>query len=103
VPYDFDVTGFANPPHARPNPRFGLRSVKHRMYRGRCVNNEHIQKSFVVFRARKPAIYELVEAQPGLSKRERKRVTRYIDKFYDIIDSKWQVNYRFLDACLGEE
>ena len=102
VPYDFDVTGLANPPHARPNPRFDLANVTHRLYRGRCANNEQLEKSFIVFQARKQAIYELVEKQPGLSKRERKRVQRYIDKFYKIIESDWQVNYRFLDACLGE-
>ncbi len=103
VPYDFDVTGLADPPHAKPNPRFGLANVKQRLYRGRCANNEHLEKSFIVFQARKPAIYELVETQPGLTKRERRSVKRYIDKFYRIIESDWQVNYRFLDACLGEE
>ena len=102
IPYDFDVTGLADPPHARPNPRFDLASVKQRLYRGRCANNEHLEKSFVVFQARKPAIYELVETQPGLSKKERRSVKRYIDKFYKIIGSEWQVNYRFRDACLGE-
>jgi len=45
VPYDFDMTGFVNAPHARPNPRFKLRNVRDRRYRGRCFNNSHIPAS----------------------------------------------------------
>jgi len=45
VPYDFDMTGFVNSPHARPNPRFKLRNVRDRRYRGRCFNNSHIPAS----------------------------------------------------------
>ena len=101
IPYDFDVTGFANPPHAKPNPRFGLASVKQRLYRGRCANNELLDSTFQQFRDKKQAIYDLVNNQPGLSDSERKKTIRYIDDFYKIINSKRQVSYRFLKACLG--
>lgn len=101
VPYDFDVTGFANPPHAKPNARFGLKNVRERLYRGRCANNEHLERSLTVFQGRKPAIYRLVESQPGLNDRERKSVTRYIDKFYKVIDSPRSTNYRLIERCLG--
>ena len=100
VPYDFDVTGFANPPHAIPNPRFGLISVKQRLYRGRCANNGHLEATFQLFRDKKQPIYDLVNNQQGLSNSERKKTLRYIDDFYKIIDSKRQVNSRFLKACL---
>jgi hypothetical protein len=100
VPYDFDVSGFANPPHAKPNPRFGLANVKQRLYRGRCENNGLLEGTFQQFRDRKQAIYDLVNNQQGLSNSERKKTIRYIDDFYKIIDSKRQVNYRFLKACL---
>jgi hypothetical protein len=101
VPYDFDVTGIVAPPHAVPNPRFRLASVKQRMYRGRCANNEHLEATFQLFRDERQAIEGLVNDQPALSKRERKRTLNYIDDFYKIIDSERQVNYRFLKACLG--
>ena len=100
VPYDFDVSGLANPPHAKPNPRFGLANVKQRLYRGRCANNGQLEETFQLFRDQKQAIYDLVNNQQGLSKKERKRTVGYIDDFYKIIDSKRQVNYRFLKACL---
>jgi hypothetical protein len=37
IPYDFDQSGFVNAPYATPNSRFNLRSVKSRLYRGRCM------------------------------------------------------------------
>ena len=101
VPYDFDVTGIVAPPHAVPNPRFRLASVKQRLYRGRCANNEHLEATFQQFRDNRQAIEGLVNDQPALSKRERKRTLNYIGDFYKIIDSRRQVNYRFLKACLG--
>ena len=100
VPYDFDVSGFANPPHAKPNPRFGLANVKQRLYRGRCVNNGQLEETFQHFQDKKQAIYDLVNNQQGLSDKERKKTIKYIDAFYKIIDSKRQVNYRFLKACI---
>ncbi len=101
VPYDFDVTGFVAPPHAVPNPRFRLSSVKQRLYRGRCTNNEHLDATFDSFRDNRQAIERLVSDQPALSNGERKRTLRYINDFYKTIDSPRQVNYRFLEACLG--
>ena len=102
IPYDFDNTGLANPPHARPNPRFGLANVKQRLYRGRCVNNDRLETTFQLFRDRKDKIYALVNDLDGLSNSERKKTIRYIDAFYKIINSERQVNYRFRKACLGE-
>jgi len=101
IPYDFDVTGFADPPHAKPNPRFGLASVKQRLYRGRCANNDQLERTFQLYRDKRAEIDGLVNGQPGLSDSERKKTLGYIDDFYKIIDSQRQVNYRFLKACLG--
>lgn len=101
VPYDFDNTGLANPPHARPNPRFGLASVRQRLYRGRCANNDQLESTFQLFRDRQEEIYRVVNDLQGLSKSDRKKTIGYIDDFYKIINSERQVNYRFREACLG--
>ena len=101
VPYDFDVTGIVAPPHAVPNPRFGLASVKQRLYRGRCANNSHLDTTFQTYRDKQQEILDLVNNLEGLSKGERKRTARYIGDFYKIINSERQVNYRIVKKCLG--
>ena len=98
VPYDFDVTGFVNAPHARPNPRFRLSGVEQRLYRGRCANNDQLDTTFQLFRDKKQDIYALVNNQQGLRKPVRKEMLRYIDSFYDIIDSERQVKNRILES-----
>lgn len=101
IPYDFDNSGLANPPHARPNPRFGLASVKQRLYRGRCTNNALLDSTFQLFRDKQEEMYGLVNDLEGLGNSDRKKTIRYMNDFYKIIDSERQVNYRFRDACLG--
>lgn len=101
VPYDFDISGLAAPPHARPNPRFKLASVKQRLYRGRCANNQHLEASLQTFRDRRQAIYDLVANLDGMSSSEKNKVTRYIEDFYKVIDTPRLMRRDIVKDCLG--
>lgn len=101
VPYDFDLTGIVDAPHARPHPRFNLSSVKQRRYRGRCANNEHLDASFETLRDQRQAIHDLIENLDSLSKGTRKSAARYVDSFYKIIDSPRRVERDIVRDCLG--
>jgi len=69
IPYDFDQSGFVDAPYAVPNENFRIRNVRQRLYRGRCVNNEHVAASLRRFRDRRDSIYALVDEQVGLQSR----------------------------------
>ena len=101
VPYDFDNTGLASPPHAQPNPRFGLRSIRERLYRGRCVNNDQLETTLQLFEDKQEEIYALVNDLQGLSDYERKKTIRYMNEFYKTIKSERRVNRELQKACLG--
>ena len=45
VPYDFDMAGIVDAPYAAPNPRFRLRSVTSRLYRGACLLNDYLDEA----------------------------------------------------------
>lgn len=100
VPYDFDQSGLVDAPYAAPNPRFRLRDATQRLYRGRCINNEHLESSLQAFRNQKDAIYSLVEAQVGLQPYVRREVVRYIDDFYELINDPRDVENEILEACI---
>ena len=100
VPYDFDVTGIVDAPYAVPNPRFRLRNVKQRLYRGRCANNEYLETTMQLFRDRRSAIYGLLDTVPDLSGTNIKKVSRYLDEFYETIDSPKRVDRYIVDKCL---
>ena len=100
VPYDFDMSGFVDAPYASPNPRFKIRTVKQRVYRGRCVNNENLAATFDLFRERREAIAELIESHPHLSDRDRNETLRFVDAFYDTINDPKEVDRMLIGRCV---
>lgn len=100
IPFDFDQTGLVDAKHAAPNPRFGISTVKVRLYRGRCVNNELLPETLQHFRDKRAEIEALIENQPELTPATQRNLLKYIDSFYGVIDKPRRVNYRIVDACL---
>ena len=101
VPYDFDMSGFVDAPYATPNPRFGLRNVKQRLYRGRCVNNEYVPATLQLFRDHRDEIVDLIRTYDYLEEKYREETIRYVDAFYELINDPAEVNRRIIGACLG--
>lgn len=100
VPYDFDISGIVDAPYATPNPRFGLRSVKQRLYRGRCIHNAHLDDSLRVFHERRVAIFALIDAQSELAPKWRNQVRGYVENFYAIIESESRTQRRITSKCI---
>ena len=100
IPYDFDQSGIVNAPHGSPNPRFGLRNVRDRLYRGRCANNDHLDASVQAFIARKAQIYALFEDHPGFTRATRKQTRRFLDDFYEILENPRKLGARIVEKCL---
>lgn len=101
MPYDFDMSGIVDAPHAAPNPRFDLRSVQDRLYRGRCVNNEHVEASVQAFLDQKQAIYDLLNGNELFQPGKRKGTLRFIDAFFATIESPDRIRRQLIDRCLS--
>lgn len=100
IPYDFDMSGFVKAEYAKPNPKFGLKRITARHYRGRCVNNVHVPKTMELFRANRENINTLVGTFPLLSKRSQKELRKLIGDFYEIVDSPKLLEERITGKCL---
>ena len=99
IPYDLDQCGLVDSPHASPNPRFRLRSVRHRLYRGRCINNDYLPNTLDFFREKRPDVDALVADQAELSPRTRQRTESFIKSFYKTIDIPKQVQKQLVKKC----
>jgi hypothetical protein len=99
IPYDFDLSGIVSAPYAQPNPRFKLRSVRQRRYRGRCIFNDFLPLSVQVFQEKRQAIYGLLDTLPGYSSASARKTVDYIDDFYKIIESDKQVEKKLKNQC----
>ena len=100
IPYDFDMTGFVEPPHLKPNPTYKQRDVRQRVYRGRCYNQKHLPATLQQFRDKRADIEALIADQPGMDKSSRKRVSSYVEDFYKLLDKEDKLLKKFADTCI---
>jgi len=100
LPYDFDFAGLVNAPYAEPNPRFELMSVRVRLYRGLCKNNDLLDGTIQQFLNKKDTVLGIVDKLEQLSARSRRSVTRYLNAFYDYCEKSQSVERRFINHCV---
>lgn len=100
VPYDFDMSGIVDAPYATPNPKFELRNVQERLYRGRCANNEYLSTSKQAFIDQKQAIFALADDDEYFTKGTRKETVRFIEKFYAVIEDPKKFEARLTKECV---
>ncbi len=100
IPYDFDTAGLVDAPYAIPNPRFNIKDVTNRHYRGRCRNNELLSATLAQFEAQRDAIKALINSTDSFSKRSRKKALNYIAKFYARVSSNTLIERNLIRRCL---
>jgi len=100
VPYDFDQSGFVNAPYATPSAQFPIRSVRQRIYRGRCVNNEHLPASLQRLQDVRESIYTMLNEHEGLTTMTRKALIAYVNSFYKIIDDPAKIERLIVEKCI---
>lgn len=99
VPFDFDFSGIVDAPYAAPNPRFELSSVRERLYRGLCRNNELLPATLALFNENRGEIQALVDNLDALGGQTRKKLNNYIADFYKTIEEESMVEQEFLTEC----
>jgi hypothetical protein len=85
LPYDFDQSGLINTRYSVADERLGIRSVKQRLFRGRCLNMKHLDESIATFNELRPQI-EAALNPPEMDERSRKKALKFVDGFYEIVN-----------------
>jgi len=99
VPYDFDAAGIVEAPYAYPSPQIPIRSVRERLYRGRCRDLTELTPVFAAFTAQREALTALFTPQAGIPERRAARARQYIDQFYAILANEAQAEREFRRNC----
>ncbi len=99
IPYDFDHAGLIAAPYASPNPRFRVRSVRQRVYRGRCANNAHLDSTLERFIAKRDDFNQLVKGLDGFDDKSVKSTLKFIDGFYEDIATPKAVQKKLTKKC----
>ena len=103
VPYDFDMSGLVDAPYAQPDPTLKLRSVRQRLYRGQCANNEHLPSTLSLFREQQAEFYELTASLDGLSNLSRNATRGYLDEFFRRISDPGRIARYLEGRCAGSD
>ena len=99
IPYDFDWSGAVNPPYAQPNPKLDIKSVRERIYRGFCRPEKEMTLVYQRFEEAKDEIYAEIQTLEIMDDKERQRMERYIDEFFDVLEKPKRRNYVFMSTC----
>lgn len=99
VPYDFDFSGLVNAPYAQPNPKYPIKDVRTRLYKGICSNNALLPETLALFRSKRADIFAVIDTAGTVSASSAKSVRRYIEDFYAIIDDPDEVQKKLTDKC----
>lgn len=105
LPYDFDFSGLVQAAYAEPNPKYPIKSVRTRFYKGRCSNNELLPDTLELFRSKRDAllaIIDSVEAIDDKSARAARPARSYVEKFFEIIDDPDAVTKQLVERCLDD-
>lgn len=99
VPYDFDASGLVDAPYALPALGLGIRSVRQRLYRGRCRDLAELEPVFATFTEQRDALTTLFAPEAGLSARTAQRARQYLDGFYDTLADPTRKERAFRNNC----
>jgi len=100
VPYDFDQAGLVGAPYATPNPKFTIRSVKQRLYRGRCIHNDYVNATVADYRDRREELLRIISELEVASDRSVESMTNYVEKFYEALNSEKRVTNATIKKCI---
>lgn len=99
VPYDFDYCGLVDASYAVPSEVIGTEKITERVYRGFPRTMEELNQTLGLFKAKKEAIYSLINNFTLITERNRKIMISYLDDFYKIINNENSVRYTFIDKA----
>lgn len=98
IPYDFDQAGLINTEYAAPAEQLRLRSVRQRLWRGRCIHSGELDAVIALFNERRAAIESaLVDPEA----RKAKAMMKYIDGFYEIINDPKKRQKNIDQRCMA--
>lgn len=100
IPYDFDLVGFVDAKHARPDPSLRTSSVKQRRYRGYCVDRQSLRGALDHIVQHKPALMRVVDELPLLTAKDKANKKRYLEGFFKQAKKPERLVNQFDRRCL---
>jgi hypothetical protein len=99
VPYDFDSTGFVDPPYAGPPEGIPIDSLTERYYRGYCALNDQVPAVAEEFLSHRADFHAVIDNEPGLDAHFRDKADKYLDGFFAVLTDPQRLQSQVLKHC----
>lgn len=96
VAYDFDFSGMVNTKYAIPSSSLPVKYITDRYFLGHEKSMTELAPVFALFQEKKSELIQTINDFDYLSKGERKRMVKYIESFYRILDKPKLVKREFV-------
>jgi hypothetical protein len=100
VPYDFDLSGLVNAHYAHPNASLSIQRVTQRLYRGFCMEPQVLRTAIQKVRSHEADFGKIVDSLPAISKSARKKMNRFLDRFFKEARKEDKMLKSFERRCL---
>ena len=100
VAYDFDYSGLVDAPYAVHRESLNIDEITQRHFLGPCTLEKKYADLIPLFLEKKDTFYQIINDFELLSKKERKKMTVYLDEFYKILDNPKRFKRAIVDACV---
>jgi len=99
LPYDFDMSGLVNAQYAGPAPDLPIKDVRDRYFLGFCGPGLKQDSFFLPYLENKEALLSLVNTVPGLDRKSAKSTLRYLQEFFEILESEELRTKQIVNQC----
>ena len=87
VPYDFDFSGLVDAPYATVRSELEIENNQQRVYLGFKEDLDNYSDVKILFQSKKEELLRTIQTNESLSRRSKKEMIKYLESFYDEIDS----------------
>lgn len=99
IPYDFDFAGLVNTTYAAPSVGIPTQSILQRVYIGECRTKEEWLTLVQPYQAVKEKWFGLISEDRFLNAKSKKTMTKFLTKFYKVIENEKKLNNQFKSSC----
>ncbi|HZI23933.1 MAG TPA: hypothetical protein VFD46_02590 [Chryseolinea sp.] len=103
IAYDFDMAGFVNASYAQTNEALNIKSVRERVYRGYCRDENVAQFVRRDFIQSMPSVFDALRRyEQNFDPNEFAKMKKFIQEFFDILNNDKLYQHRILKACRAD-
>lgn len=98
--YDFDMSGYVNPPYGVPNQELGQEDIRDRIYRGFCRQEPVVQVVRQHYLTVQPDVMSALAAyEKDFPPRTYTTLKQYVEGFYAILKNDGDFKKKIVDGC----